>query len=79
MVCDERGTFHKDTLKWLRDAKIARKNDIQICSDPENYRPCLQNVIEQTRNKQRMPDTPGSLSINLSEVIREINQPRPQL
>lgn len=21
MVCDERGTFHKDTLKWLKETK----------------------------------------------------------
>lgn len=21
MVCDERGTFHKDTLKWLKQTK----------------------------------------------------------
>ena len=28
MVCDERGTFHKDTLKWLRDTKDSQGKTI---------------------------------------------------
>ena len=36
MVCDDRGTFHRDTLKWLKATNDEEIDDIQVHADTED-------------------------------------------